>query len=191
MNHMDENNAAFPYGEYVTWHLPEDLPTVPASPLRDWLLNTGSLTKKLRTCCETFEVKVLQQTKTQDKNADDHGNFWIREVLLCLDGIPWVFARTLIPNGLMLLPDNELKNLGNRPLGELLFNNKEYQAEMLKIACFHSCPKLASFAQSLSQFSTEPLWGRKRYFYRQQYKLIVSEIFLPSAIERIMALKGS
>lgn len=187
---MDLVTVAFPYGEFVTWHLPEKSPVFPVDPLKGWLLDKGSLTQNLKSCCQHFEVKVLGEGLVFPETGkwDFDEPFWEREVLLCLDGVAWIFARTLIPNMLMIQTDNSFKNLGNRPLGELLFNNDKFIPDVLEIACFNSCSKLAGLANSLSQAVVEPLWGRRRHFHHDDQKLIVSEVFLPAAVKNISNL---
>jgi chorismate--pyruvate lyase len=111
---------------------------------------------------------------------------------LCLDGIPWVFARTLIPQ---IILDSQHKNnghqpndftrLGTRPLGELLFNSPDITPGNIEVAQFETCGRLAALATSLNQKVNSSLWGRRRYFNLYGSQLIVSEIFLPAAVEYI------
>ena len=185
---MDVNNSSFPYGKDIAWYVPEESPTLPSQPLKSWLLSTSSLTQKLKNCCDVFEVKILSEGEIYSKTNEspDQKPLWVREVLLCLNGTPWVFASTLVPNNLMAVMDNSLKYLGNRPLGELLYSNDAFIPGKIEVTYFDCGPKLISLCQP----SEEALWGRRRYFsYRHNSApigdIIVSEAFLPAAIKAI------
>ena len=180
------NDFSFPYGESNRWRPPEEVPNLPPSPLRDWLLSEDSLTRKLKACCDHFEVRILGEKLLQPADGEYAGCvssilLWTREVLLCLDGVAWVFARTLIPNTLMTNLNTGLHSLGSRPLGELLYSNKAFVSGNIEISCFDSQHKLAKLATALSQPTDHALWGRRRYFTYQSQTLVVGEIFLPAA----------
>ncbi|MBB1323582.1 chorismate lyase [Shewanella sp. SR43-8] len=192
---MNVTSTSFPYGESIHWFSPQKIDSLPHSQLKDWLLATGSLTKRLKTHCKLFEVRVLGEHLLQplaDEFPTQTDPVWIREVLLCLDGIPWVFARTLIPQ---IILDSQHKNnghlpndftrLGTRPLGELLFNSPDITPGNIEVAQFETCGRLAALATSLNQKVNSSLWGRRRYFNLYGSQLIVSEIFLPAAVEYI------
>lgn len=192
---MNVTSVSFPYGESIHWFSPQKIDSLPHSQLKDWLLATGSLTKRLKTHCKLFEVRVLGEHLLQplaDEFPTQTDPVWIREVLLCLDGIPWVFARTLIPQ---IILDSQHKNnghqpndftrLGTRPLGELLFNSPDITPGNIEVAQFETCGRLAALATSLNQKVNTSLWGRRRYFNLYGSQLIVSEIFLPAAVEYI------
>lgn len=115
---MNVTSLSFPYGESIQWFCAESANKLPKSPLKEWLLATGSLTQKLKTCCTQFEVKVLGEGlhAPLDGEYPQQGSVWIREVLLCLDSIPWVFARTLIPEKLMAERQADFFRSGHPPL---------------------------------------------------------------------------
>lgn len=184
---MKVTSLSFPYGESIQWFSPENFNSMPKTALKEWLLATGSLTQKLRSCCQHFEVKVLGEHLTTPLAGEcpHQHRVWVREVLLCLDGEPWVFARTLIPEVLTTFHQHNFKALGTRPLGELLFSSNDIVPGKIEVAEFESCSKLAQLATSLSQEVNTPLWGRRRYFNLANQDIIVSEIFLPAAVAKI------
>ncbi|MGX9462980.1 chorismate--pyruvate lyase family protein [Shewanella sp. A14] len=189
---MNVTSISFPYGESIHWLSPQKVDSLPHSHLKEWLLATGSLTQRLKTHCKHFEVKVLGEHLLEpltDEFPSHTGPVWIREVLLCLDGIPWVFARTLIPQAILTHQRNNQPNdftlLGTRPLGELLFNSPDITPGNIEVAQFESCGRLAALATSLNQHVDTSLWGRRRYFNLYYSQLIVSEIFLPAAVKYI------
>ncbi len=187
---MSVTRLSFPYGESIQWFSPEEIIDLPKSSLTNWLLSPESLTQKLRSHCDEFEVKVLGEGTLIpfDNEFTNQDKVWVREVLLCLDGTPWVFARTLIPGSLLNKKKNELLNLGTRPLGELLYTNDEFTPGKIEVAHFTPCQKLAELTESLQQSVTEELWGRRRYFSYQDDQLIVGETFLPAARQAIERL---
>lgn len=187
---MSVTRLSFPYGESIQWFSPEKITDLPKSPLTDWLLSPESLTQKLRSYCDEFEVKVLGEGTLVpfDNEFPNQNKVWVREVLLCLDGTPWVFARTLIPGSLLDKKKEELLNLGTRPLGELLYTNNEFTPGKIEVAHFTPCQKLAELTESLHQSLTQELWGRRRYFSYQGEQLIVGETFLPAARQAIERL---
>ncbi|WP_350432207.1 chorismate lyase [Shewanella sp. H8] len=187
---MNVTSISFPYGESIHWFSPQKIDALPHSPLKGWLLATGSLTQRLKTHCKHFEVKVLGEhllVPLADEFPTQTDPVWIREVLLCLDGIPWVFARTLIPQTILGVqtPKNDFTRLGTRPLGELLFSSPDITPGNIEVAQFETCGRLAALATSLNQQVNQSLWGRRRYFNVFNSQLIVSEIFLPAAVEYI------
>ena len=184
---MKVTSLSFPYGESIQWFSPDNFNSMPKTALKEWLLATGSLTQKLRGCCQHFEVKVLGEHLTAPLAGEcpNQNRVWVREVLLCLDGEPWVFARTLIPEVVTSTDQHKFKDLGTRPLGELLFSSNDIVPGKIEVAEFESCSKLAQLATSLSQVVSAPLWGRRRYFNLANQDIIVSEIFLPTAVEKI------
>ncbi|QBF82954.1 chorismate lyase [Shewanella maritima] len=187
---MTVTSVSFPYGESIQWFSPKTSHNLPQTQLKDWLLDEGSLTQKLKAHCQQFSVTVLGEHLHSPLDGEcPHSQhpMWIREVLLSLDGTPWVFARTLIPQSIIDSPQHTFATLGNRPLGELLFNSEHITPGDIEVAQFASCGKLAYLAQSLKQEVSDTLWGRRRYFDLEGQQLIVSEIFLPAAVKHIMA----
>ncbi|WP_019895247.1 chorismate--pyruvate lyase family protein [Hydrogenovibrio halophilus] len=101
----------------------------PTRSLRPWLTDRGSLTQNLRRLCSNLSVAVMdegdQRPTWQEAMALKLGperRCWVRTVRLHCHGQTWVYARTVIPD---LRPGNpwySLKQLGNQPLGEVLFN---------------------------------------------------------------------
>ena len=188
---MTVTRLSFPYGESIKWISPDKITNLPPPPFKDWLLSSSSLTKKLKAQCQHFEVKVLGED-TLSPFADEYPaqqQVWIREVLLVLDGVPWIFARTLIPGSLLEIKQQDFLGLGVRPLGELLYSKNEFTPGKIEVAHFEACSKIALLAASLDQDVNSELWGRRRYFEHAQEQLIVSEIFLPAAQKAISALE--
>ena len=160
----------------VQWDEPAQRP-LPNTYLKNWLLDTGSLTERVQSLCHTFSLTLLgQDTLTPHVNemallGDAHeAQYQIREVLLCGNDVPWVFARSVIPHSLIA---SELSNIGNEPLGKRLFND----ARFIRSA-FQLC---ALSAHQLGYDNDITLWGRRSLFTLGSASMIVAEVFLPNA----------
>ncbi|KPN77245.1 MULTISPECIES: chorismate--pyruvate lyase family protein [Shewanella] len=188
---MNVTSLSFPYGESIQWFCADNAKNLPASPLKEWLLAPGSLTQKLKTCCDKFEVKILGEGQCTPLEGEypKQNTVWVREVLLCLDSVPWVFARTLIPQSLLSTRQADFLGLGTRPLGELLFSQDSFIPGRIEIAQFDTDSRLAQLAQSLAQNVEHELWGRRRYFHHDEEEMFVSEMFLPAAVQAMARLQ--
>ena len=97
--------------------------------MNNWLQDSGSLTARLRLCCQQFRVQLLNTradvpfTASQARRlGDTHG--YCREVLLLCDEQPWIYASSLYSSAaLKAVP--ALGGLGQQALGELLFDNPQ------------------------------------------------------------------
>lgn len=156
--------------------------------LRDWLLDRGSLTAKLKDVCPgSFAVNLLRQEWGRALYSENRLlemrqgiTAIVREVELQCDGIPLVFARTLIPATSLRGGARRLTMLGNRPLGEVLFNDRAALRGGMEIA--RLLPRHSLFVAAAGSLNTLPaeIWGRRTLFYLAGAPLLVNEIFLPA-----------
>ncbi len=183
---MPSLNSGFPYGESIVWQRPARCSTLPFKNLTNWLLANGSLTEKLKTCCNEFQVIVLGETEIQPLQGefDAHRRVWVREVLLSLDGTPWVFARTLIPPPLLTQTAVDFRGLGRSPLGQLLYSHHEFIPGRIEVGESNVNGSIAGLASALEQPASS-VWGRRRFFNYKQNEMIVCEFFLPAAVNFI------
>lgn len=159
--------------EDIRWYSREALPWGIPTDWAPWLLHTGSLTQHLKGLCKnSFTVQLLKQgwqTPHPDESrflempAARLAN--IREVLLICDGIPQVFARSILPAELLQGRARCLLSLGNRPLGEFLFSRPCTQRH------------LVGFSRTRNGHN-QPLWGRRSLFTLPEGDLSVYEYFL-------------
>lgn len=169
-------SGSFPIGLNVEWKQAHQT-TLTDPYLKNWLLDTGSLTERIQSLCHQFSLMVLGQSSIAlhdseksllAQNADcDHQ---VREVLLCGNSTPWVFARSVIPKRLL---DEELANLGNEPLGKRLFNDSRFSRSNFELCCLS--------AKTLGYENNRELWGRRSVFTLGNDAMIVAEVFLPQA----------
>ncbi len=143
---------------------------------RAWVLSRGSLTRLLKQASSGhFRVEVLHQgwgRPTRSEAATlalpPHQRALIREVILHGQGEPWVCARSVIPATTLTGRQRQLKRLGERPLGELLFRDPSLKRSPIQIVRLQQ------------QAGGTPVWGRRSLFYVGGKPLLVSEIFLPA-----------
>jgi chorismate--pyruvate lyase len=166
--------------------------------LRDWLFDTGSLTRRLRQACPgQFEVKVLGQqwarplpSEARVLGLKRYGYVWIREVQLFCDNQPWVFARTLIPTSTLRGCCKRLTHLGTRPLGAVLFTDPMVRRGEVEVARVDATQRLYRCALAELAASGDAIWGRRSVFYIHGQPLLVCEIFLPSLLLVCSAAQG-
>ena len=158
---------------------------------RPWLLEKGSLTKRLKAHAKHFAVQPLLQDRC--KPAVDEAYLLglvqyqkdlHREVML-LDGHQaLVFARSVLPVKSLHGDWQGLGRLGNKPLGAALFSNPRMARTPLqfrKIGQHHALYRRA--ARYLAQLPTA-LWARRSIFKLSTGQgILVTEVFLPSVLD--------
>jgi len=154
---------------------------------RSWLLDTESLTHRVRqTCGGRFRVRVLSQgwgrpLRSEARVLQLRGGerCLVREVQLLCDERPWVFARTIIPATTLSGPQLRLARLGSRPLGAVLFADPSMRRGAVQIAAITA--RHGMFARATRELKQRPaqIWGRRSVFRVGDKPLLVSEIFLP------------
>ncbi|WP_147194038.1 chorismate lyase [Pantoea sp. CCBC3-3-1] len=152
----------------IEW-LPVSSPELPASVL-DWLLEEDSMTRRFERHCQKVTVEIVREGFISAEEAAPEAlllplasRYWLREILLCGDGEPWLAARTVLPESTLQGPEQMLQQLGTRPLGRYLFTSS-----------------------SLSRDFIEPgridgLWGRRSLLRLSGKPLLLTELFLPPA----------
>lgn len=147
---------------------------------RRWILDTGSLTKRLMAISAAdFRVEVLQQSVSTPVNNERHAlNIklrqvcLIREVALLCHQLPVVYARSAIPLTTLRGQERQLAHLGNKPLGAFLFQHHNMSRGPLEITAF----------RHLLAGDTRFGRARRSVFYLNNRPLLVSEFFLPNLI---------
>lgn len=159
-------------------------------PLADWVLEAGSLTKRLRACCEeNFKVEVLRQMWGRSRPVEQAAlgsragkRSLIREVVLYVDEKPAVFARTVIPYQTTQGRGRALLHLGTKPLGELLFNTPDVIRGPIEWTALHPHHILFQQAQPYVAEKVSSLYARRSVFYLAGQPLLVTEVLLFKAL---------
>ncbi len=181
------------------WHSLDTL-NVPKE-LTFWLSDDASLTAKLKAVCPDFSVQVIQEVAKPMSHMDANAfsqilcsangdalaspslnaqSVQVREVLLHGQGRPQVFAQSQY-----LLNDSkevsELKALGSKALGELLFNNPNTTRSDIEVAEFSADSDVVDYAVSLG-LARQALYARRSTFSLASLQVHVCEVFLPNSV---------
>ncbi|EAR62518.1 chorismate--pyruvate lyase family protein [Neptuniibacter caesariensis] len=145
---------------------------------RSWLTDAGSLTQRLVKLSKgNFRVEVIRQgwlrpTRSEAKalGMTERQFALVREVQLIGNDQPWVFARSIIPAQTLTGSQRQLRMLGNRSLGTLLFTDPTMRRGPLQIS-------------RLKTRDHHEVWARRSIFYLSDKPLLVSEVFLPELLK--------
>ena len=152
---------------------------------KSWLGRSGALTAGLRTL-GSFSLSVVSQgvelALSEEKDLMGHAPLWRREVLMSIDGIPCVLARSVT-----LLRASHgcwqgMRKLGRRPLADLLYHDPGIARSVFEVS---RIGRHHGLYQSLIRTGIEStidsaLFARRSVFWRQNQPLMVSECFLPT-----------
>src|SRR5690606_34115649 len=107
---------------------------------------------------------------------------WIREVLMSVDGIDSVYARSFTPLQASHSWWQGMRYLRSRPLADMLYHNPQISRSRFMVhkldryePLFHSLCK-AGLADA---YATDRPWARCSVFRRSGQPLLVAECFLP------------
>ena len=168
----------------------QTIPPDATHPLHAWLTDRGSLTARLMARCRAFSVQALRQQPAR-ANLDEAGLLrlphrqlaLVREVALVCDGVPAVFAHSVIDSHHLRTTWRFVAKLGNRPLGAVLFANPRIRRQPLH---YHQLdwrhPLYRQAARHLPKLPAT-LWARRSLFTLNAAPLLVTEVFLPHVTE--------
>jgi len=167
------------------WRNPDEFPadTGPPAAVRDWLLDMGSLTQRLR---EHYGARVSMTLTGQAEEPplreeaallgmDSAQNALVRRVVLRVDGEPVVHGRAVIPPATLQGEGGALARLDNRPLGEVAFAELDATRRDLEIA------RLAAGSRVFPELG-ETAWARRSVLDATVGPVLVTEAFLPALL---------
>lgn len=157
---------------------------------RHWLFRPGALTAGLR---QVGQVRLRVLAEYADGAPADEAHamrispgapVWVREVLMSVDGIDSVPARSLTPLRASHGAWQGMRRLLTRPLADMLYHDSTV------IRSPFACRRLASpvpfHATALGALAANGkareagrVWARRSVFWRQGQPLLVAECFLP------------
>ena len=174
---------------------PHALATGAPAPMRSWLASGGSLTARLTRHSRAFRVQRLRQ-QTALCLADEAriigmarpGRVWEREVLLRCDGVPVVFAHTVVPMSATASDWPLFSALGEGSLGSTLFYDPLVRRGALEFARIRAGHPLMQRARAaLADGADVPvLYARRCLYRRHRGTLLVTEVFLPSVLALVV-----
>ncbi len=154
---------------YALHWLPASSPLLSA-PLLDWLLEEDSMTRRFENYCQQVTVELIREefVSAADVAAEaaflpDDARFWLREIVLCGDGEPWLLGRTVVPESTLQGPELMLQQLGTRPLGRYLFSSSTLSRDFIHPG------------------QADNLWGRRSRLRLSGKPLLLTELFLPAS----------
>ncbi len=179
-------------GDHSSWRSPPiSLPRV--SKLYQWLLDSGSLSARIGQHFARFNLIRLNQHLARP-HADEAAvlgvragtHVLVREVILCDGEIPLVFAHTVVARDASQSAWHALRNLGTRPLAQLLFNDKQISSGELHFRYLNKDhPLMAKIRLNLPMQPHYRYWARRRVFEKAGKRLLVTEVFL-DAITKVV-----
>jgi len=138
--------------------------------LLDWLLLEDSMTKRFEQQGKKVTVELIQEgfvtaeCVTQERALlPEEPRYWLREIILCADGDPWLAGRTVVPESTLSGPEMALQSLGKTPLGRYLFTSSTLTRDFIDIGRY------------------EQLWGRRSRLRLGGKPLMLTELFLPAS----------
>jgi chorismate lyase len=161
--------------------------------LRSLILEPNSMTQRLRALSNgTLKVKVLQQgwgiPTASEKLAlhlPQRQMVFIREVILFCFNKPWLYGRSVFPLSSLSGKNKFLLHaLDERPLGDLLFRDPHLHRSEFEIAKLSNITEyqiLNKFIKE-SKIKCKDFWGRRCEFVFNGKPFLLTEVFLPSAI---------
>ncbi len=157
--------------------------------LRRWLLDRGSLTRRIQLRSQRFGVALLALTlapATRDERAlveaAPRESCAVREVALHGDGVAVVFAHSVAARRALKGPWRLLLTLGTRPLGAALFADPSVARQPLRFRQIRQGHEL--YRKACRQLDVAPasLWARRSLFLFRGSRLLVTEVFLPAIL---------
>ncbi|NYT66725.1 chorismate lyase [Alcaligenaceae bacterium] len=154
-----------------------------------WLFAPGSLTTQLKVLGD-YSLELLDQRQCASTIYDAHAlslasgtPIWVREVLMRLNGLSCVTARSITP--VETLEDNwkALAEYGICPLGDILYCDSTVSRTPFECAQLQADDPLEPLTRNLGIKATE-LLARRSCFIRNGSRLLVNECFLPDFWDR-------
>ncbi|MGD9786817.1 MAG: chorismate lyase [Sulfuricellaceae bacterium] len=161
------------------------LPPGAAGGYRPWLLDHGSLTRRIQLRCETFSVRGVRQRegRIHGRGGRGLGRVLVREVFLHCGESAVVYASSVLPLDSLCGPWRRLGALGTKPLGAVLFADPRVKRLPLCFKKLHSRHVLYRRASEALDQKPSFLWARRSEFRLGQGRIWVTEVFLPAILE--------
>ena len=129
-----------------------------------------SMTKRFEQQGKTVSVTMIREGFVEQNEIPEElpllpkeSRYWLREILLCADGEPWLAGRTVVPVSTLSGPELALQKLGKTPLGRYLFTSSTLTRDFIEIG------------------RDAGLWGRRSRLRLSGKPLLLTELFLPAS----------
>lgn len=178
-----------PYLSALAWQKQPRALTTTAQ--KQWLTRQGALTVGLRALGQLDLVVINEGVRkpTVDEAQCIHlppnQPAWVREVMMSIDGVPCVVARSLSDRLSSTGVWRGIRQLGTRPLADMLYDDPRVRRSHFG---FSNVRQTQGLAQALSHWGNTALCqqyrplllARRSLFICQVKLLLVSECFLPA-----------
>lgn len=170
--------------EEPNWLNFRDLPggSGPPSALRAWLLDPGSLTAHLRgrfgdalTVAVRAEGEDTPTAAERSRLGLANGDVFVRRVALKRNDQILVLARTVMPHDTLRGDGARLRDLGDTPLGELVFTDFAATRSEFELARLYPPTPL------FPELDTD-CWSRRSVLSLATGPILVTEAFLPALL---------
>ncbi|MDR0217423.1 MAG: chorismate lyase [Enterobacteriaceae bacterium] len=152
----------------IHWLSPDEL-AIPET-ISDWLLEVGSMTRRFEQYCQQVSVSPFRECFITAADLGDESEhlpiskkYWLREIVLYGDNIPWLLGRTVIPAETLTGPDEKLVDVGTVPLGRYLFSGNNLTRDYIQIG------------------QQGQRWARRSLLRLSEKPLLLTEVFLPES----------
>jgi chorismate--pyruvate lyase len=165
---------------------------------KDWLTRGGSLTAHLR-ALGAVAVRVTREgvalpwpDETAALGLAPRAPVWVREVVLSVDGVPFVAAHSVTPRAASVGVWQATRRLRTRPLAELLYSDSSVARSSLvsrRVGARHPLYGLA--AREVDGPTPHALVARRSVFERHRAPLMVTECMLPALWAHLASLSST
>lgn len=152
-----------------------------------WMLKPYNLSDALSQVCMHLSVQVLFQgmsdyhdDEAQALQIQGQTRCYVRQVFLKGDGVPFCFARIVVPQHTYHQYQSQFSTLNDQFLGNtLLYSNATTRRDPFEYAYISQAHPYTQYLEN-----THPLGARRSVFYMDgQFPLLVSEVFLETIPE--------
>jgi chorismate--pyruvate lyase len=153
---------------------------------RPWLLDRGSLTRRILARCPDFSVRGVRMVAgwaAPESAVARPQRALLREVFLYCGDTPLVYAHSLLPLDNLRGRWRGLRRLGGRPLGEFLFSDPQVKRAPLQYKKLTRRHWLYRRACHTLENPPSSLWARRSTFTLNGRAIQVTEVFLPAILE--------
>ena len=157
--------------------------------LAPWLRDRGSLTHRIQQRCTHFAVRGVRTGLARialDESAllgiAPQQLAYSREVFLYADDQPVVFAHSSLAHEHLRSAWSDVRTLGNKPLGALLFAHPLIERKPLHYKALRNTHPLYQRAAEVLGEPPHRLWARRSLFFLHDVPLLVTEVFLPGIL---------
>jgi len=153
---------------------------------RHWLLDRGSLTRRIMARCAAFSVRGVRveagwAASGGSPSRPQHA--LLREVFLYCGDVPLVYAHSVLPFASLRGRWRGLRRLGGRPLGDVLFSDPQVKRAPLQYKKLTQRHWLYRRACRSLERPPSSLWARRSTFTLNGRAIQVTEVFLPAILE--------